>query len=290
MRFYATLILLLFSALVLAQDVEPPWLLEARAERLVEMRDFGEAIRLLRQAEQQAPNRAETHLALGLVFKAVNDFTIAEEYFLDSLELQFESDVERLVAQYELADIYAVQRKLAEYERTLASILQAEQIDPLLLVPAEPDVTLAAQGLNRFLILFRSPETEATNARSQLGELLVGLGRYPEAAEVLSIAVLHGFTTIIDRALHTDPLYVFDGVPDLWTRSETDDQVQEYLESRTLYHDMYYLAAAYYGEGNAYSLDLWRVLSEIDQTSAWGQRARRQLINPRQEPLLVPTR
>ncbi len=290
MRFVPTLVLLLFSSLLPAQEVEPAWLLEARAERLTERRDFAGAIRLLRQAEQIAPSRGETQLALGRVFKAINDFPIAEDHLVEALALGFESDVDRTLALYDLADIYRTRRDLGQFERTLLSIVELEVVDSDLVVPSGPDELLSDRGLNRFLVLFRTPETSATEARSQLGELYVGLGRYAEAAETLSIAVLHGFTTIIERSRAVDPTYEFIDVATLISRFGEDPQISRYLESGRLYHDLYYLAAAYFGLGDSTSIDLWTLVQEVGDATEWGARARRQVASPRLEPLLIPTR
>ncbi|MFW6292967.1 MAG: hypothetical protein ACOC7V_11690, partial [Spirochaetota bacterium] len=144
--------------------------------------------------------------------------------------------------------------------------------------------------LDRLLVLYRLPESGATRARGMLAELLVGLGRYGAAAEQAAIAVLQSLTTLVDVALDRDPTYEFATVAGLWERVGRYPEVERYLETSELPHDLYYLGAAYWGEGDTTALDLWRTLTLIDAGGRWGERAARQLEDPRVEPLIVPAR
>lgn len=285
----SVILLLVLVSLVAYAQAEPPWLLVERAEQLVENREFGLAIQTLRTAQQLDPDRGETLFALGRVYKSVGDFTVAEDYFEQSLSAPLEASFTSTLVRYELADIYDARRDIGSLEDTLMDIVSADIPNEDQLLPLNPVATLKDQGLDRFLVLYRLTETAATEARSRLGRLLVGLGRYAAAGDVLSISVLQQLTTLVDHAIRSDPLYEFTRTTDLFARVADDAVVQTFLAESFLFEDIYYLAASYWGEGEEFALDLWDLLAQLDP-GMWGQRALRQLREPRLEPLLVPTR
>lgn len=275
-----------------SQETEPAWLVAERAERLMVEREFGLAIQSFRQALQLSPNDPDVLFGLGRAYKAIGDQGVALDYFDRALEHRSAFDVAAtaLVVGYERADVYRTRRDFARYEAELFDIVARDPVPEEALLPDDLHLVLESRGLDRLLVLYRLPESGATRARGMLAELLVGLGRYAGAAEQASIAVLQSFTTLIDAALERDPTYEFTTVPDLWERVERYPEVERYLETTELPHDLYYLGAAFQGEGNPTAFEVWRTLATIDADGRWGARAGRQLDNPRVEPLIVPGR
>ena len=275
-----------------AQNGEPAWLVVKRAERLMDAGEFGLAIRSFRLALDLSPNDPDALYGLGRAYKAINDLVVAEDYLSRALGRRdaFAVPETALLVRYELADIHRTRRDFARYEQELAAIVAADPIPDDALIPDDPHRVLREQGLDRFLVLYRLPESGSTDARSRLAELLVGFGRYDVAAMHASVAVLQSFTTLIDAARDRDPTYEFSTIVGLMERADSYPEAREYLERSTLYHDLYYLAAALWAETRDGALPVWRLLARIDPEGQWGVRAARQLERPRVEPLLVPRR
>ncbi|MFW6289003.1 MAG: tetratricopeptide repeat protein, partial [Spirochaetota bacterium] len=289
MRFFRALVILLLLvgrvSSVAAQTPEPAWLTIERAEQLLEAGEFGLAIRSFRTALELSANDPRALFGLARAYKAAGDFPVAEDYLGRALRYRERFDVPEyaLLVRYERADLYRTQRDFVRYEEELVSIVGEDPIPEDALIPDNLHLVLLEQGIDRMLVLYRLGESGSTDARGRLAELLVGLGRYDAAAEQGAVAILQAFTTIIDAARHRDPIYEFTTTEDLFRRSRDYPEVIDYLDRSTLFHDLYYTAAAYWGEGRGRALDLWRLLSAIDTDGSWGARARRQLDSPRTE-------
>lgn len=286
------LLLALAATGAVSQETEPPWLVIERAERLMIGREFGLAIQSFRQALQLSPENPQALFGLGRAYKAVGDPVVAEEYFARALARRaaFEVPATALLVRYERADVYRTRRDFGTYERELFAIIEEDPIPEDAILPEDVRVVIARRGLDRLLVLYRLEESGATRARGMLAEHLVGLGRYDGAAEQAAIAVLQAFTTLIDAVRHRDPTYEFETVDDLWARARRLPEADEYLATSNLYHDLYFLAAAFWGEGERAAFDLWRTLAVLDPDRRWGERAARQLADPQPEPLLIPMR
>ena len=291
-RVLVSLLLLLGAAAALvAQPVEPAWLVTERGGRFLSSGEFGLAIRSYRLALELAPNDAAALYGLGRAYKAIGDLAVAEDYLERALVYResFAVPGTELLVRYERADIHRIRRDFSRYEEELFTIVAEDPI-PDEALPDSVQRVLSDQGLDRLLVLYRLAESGSTRARGALAELLVGLGRYNTAAEHASVAVLQTMTTLIDAVRRRDPTYEFVTVVDLVARGRHYPEVVAYLERTSLFHDLYFLAAAFWGERNIRAIALWQTLALIDPDGGWGERAGRQTANPRIEPLLVPTR
>lgn len=296
MRFFRALVILLLLVgrvvSLAAQTPEPSWLTVKRAERLMEAGEFGIAIQSFRTALNLSTNDPVALFGLARAYKAIGDLSVAEDYLAQALRHRerFEVPEYALLVRYERADLYRTRRDFVRYEEELFTIIAEDAIPEDALIPDDLSRVLLDQSLDRMLVLYRLGESGATDARSQLAELLVGLGRYDAAAEQGAVAILQAFTTIIDAARRRDPTYEFSTSEALLRRARDYPEVVDYLERSSLFHDLYFTAAAYWGEGREPAMDLWRLLATFDTDGPWGARARRQMANPRTEPLVVPTR
>ncbi len=279
---------LLLATPMVAQSSEPAWLTIERAERAAVAGDFGRAIQLYRRALTLEPGSPEAEFGLARAFTAVNDYPVAEVHFRNALAAQSRLRVPDTAFEihYGLADLYRVQRRFADYENELKAILA--------LAP-EPEITpstlrrvLTDQGLDRLLVLYRLPEDGTTRARDELAELLVGLGRYEGAIEQALVAVVQQLSTVINGILNQDPDFVYDRIDRAVAAAHSVRPVQGYLQTSTLDKDLYYLAAALFGQGAEESaLETWRVVAGLPGSGAWARRASIQLEDPEPEPLIV---
>ena len=287
------LILLLFGGLsvLTAQQPRPAWLEVARAEHLMDRMEYGLAIQTLRSALAVAPDDPHALAALGRAYRAVGDFDVASEYFTFALEHHeaFTGRGDRLMVRYELASIHRERADYSRYEHELSAIVREDPIPDGRAIP-NGHQAIRDVGIDRFLVLYRLPESGSTAARGMLAELLVGLGRYRAAADHATFAVLQSMTTVIDAAIRRDPTFQFTTIADLMRRVRRYPEVQSYLRDSRLDQDLYHLAAALWGEQDRGALSVWQALATIDPGGEWGARAVRQLADPQLEPLLVPLR
>ena len=292
MRIHVLWLILLVSALprlLPAQQTGSAWLEVARAERLMDRSEYGLAIQTLRSALAVSPNDPHALFSLGRAYRAVGDLDVAVDYLARALEHsdRFVVHDERLLVRYELAAIHSARRDLARYQHELLAILADDPVPDDRAIPNVERV-LAGQGIDRFLVLYRLSESGSTAARGMLAELFVGLGQYRAAAQHASLAVLQTMTTVIEAAIIRDPTYEFSTIPDLVGRIGRYPEIQSYLRGSRLNTDLYYLAAAFWGEQQHVARSLWELLAAIDPDGEFGARAVRQLVDPRTEPLLVP--
>ncbi len=288
-----------------AQD-EPAWLLVERAELSIERGELGNAIRLLRRSIDRDSQNPLAHLLLGQAYAATGvpgDLTIALDYLDRALELRsrFLAPGRALLVRYEKAAIYWTQRDLARYEAELRAILAESPIPDEILVPPNMVRGFADEGIDGMLVLYRVPIDGATRARGMLAEFLVGLGQYAEAGEQAGIAVIQSLTAVIDGVRERDPLYQFRTVEDLLRKAAEYPESARFVRETDLFHDIYYLAAAFYAGGNERAaFDLWALLATTPEANQrglqslggtdWQTRSAVQLEDPATEPPLVPRR
>ncbi len=292
MKTVAVVLLSFFLLPVAAQQQdEPAWVLVERAERQIRAGQFGAAIRELRRSLALQPQNAEALFAMGRAYAAVADYSIALDYLSQALEHRdsFSAPELALSVHYERAGIYYTRRELARYRDELLMILEQSEPEESFL-PERITPVFRREGLDRVLVLYRVPENGGTRARGMLGELLVGLGQYAAAGEQLALSVIQQLTTVVDAVRAKDPLYEYTTVMTLLADAASVEHISDYLGRSSLFHDLYYLAASYWGEGDQFALALWRMLSQLPGSGLWGERAGRQAADPQLEPLLVPTR
>ncbi len=276
-----------------AQQVAPAWLLVARADRLIESSEIGLAIRTLRQALELEPNSPEANFALGRAYAATGipgDIAVAHEYFARALEHRdrFTVPDRATLVRYARSDLYRLTRDFARYEQELLRILNEAPLPDDVLLPANPGRQIAAQGLDRTMILYRANEDGATDARGRLAALFVGLGRYEDAAAAAAIAVVQGITTLVDGVLARDALFEYSTFEALLDHARRYEETRRYIEQTTLFRDLYYLAAAWLGGGEHAAAALWQRIAAIPEAGTFATRAAVQARDPQPEPLLVP--
>jgi tetratricopeptide (TPR) repeat protein len=303
------LFFILPAVVVASQSAEldaPAWVLVERAEQAMQAGDIGRAIRLLRSSLEQQSDNPLAQLMLGRAYAKTGirgDLDVALDYYrraLDNRE-RFVAPERAILVRYEIASVYKNRRELADYEQELTRIIEEVPLPDDVVLPRDILEAFAAEGLDEMLVLYRIPEDGATRARGMLAELLVGLGRYTEAGELAAIAVLQSLTTIVEAMLDENPLYRFQTVRSLLESARSYPAIDRYIGGTTLFHDLFYLAASYFAEGNKpVAFSLWEFLAETPEANVlgaaapaggqWQTRARLRLEQPEREPLLVPLR
>ena len=276
--------------------MDPAWLRIARADKLSDDGAYGLAMQLYRGALALEPANPEALFGLAKAFKAVGDYPIAEEYLQETLAAADRLFVPAMLYEvnYELADLFRVQRRFSDYQETLFRVIALADAGPVaprtITVPGGTlQNAFLDSGLDRLLLLYRLEEDGAIRARGELCQLLVGLGRYDAAVEYGLVAVVQQLSTLIEAVMARDPTYVYQSVRRALGAGETYPETREYLTATTLYRNLYYLGSALYSGGAQQpALSVWSLLSALPRAERWADRARIQLGDPQQEPLLVP--
>jgi len=290
------MVFLLVAFAAAAQDVQPPWIIIAEADRHASEKAYGIAIRLYREALAQQPGNPEALYGLGRAFKSVGDYGEAEGYLLDAIESSARLEVadELYAIRYDLADLYHTRRDFARYEIILTEIVESSNAEPVRPGTVRPDrlalrSSFLTAGLDRTLVLYRLPEDGGTLARGELCEFLGGLGRYANAVDFGLVAVLQRMTTLVEALMDRDPSFEFTGVRDALLAAPLYPETRSYISEGNIYRDLYCLGSAAWSDGQREAaLSLWRLVSELDEGGNYGVRARMQLADPQSEPLLIP--
>ena len=134
--------------------------------------------------------------------------------------------------------------------------------------------TLATQGFDRFMSLYRVQETFAISAYSGLGLLYLEAGR-PLAVIYLAAAVNAVLTREI-AAIRIDlPGYSYNGLQDLVAKIMADKDRARFAADSELWRDIVSLGEALAATGNRETAkELWSVMASIPgMVDPWGKRA-----------------
>jgi hypothetical protein len=270
-----------------AQLREPLWVVLERAGRLELEGDLGRAMQLYLRVLEQDRDNAEATLGLARLFRDSGDPDVAATYFDDALARRdnFEVSANRVVVRYERASFFHDRLEYAAYERELQAIVAEDETEVDL--PDSLLRVLTENGLDDTLVLYRGTENSATAARGLLTSLLVQLGRYDEAAEYGLRAIVEQVTTIVDAILERDPFFQFSTLDEALQAARQYPETRGYLKNARLFEDLYYTAAALYGEQRSPYRTIWQLVAGQPEAGSWAGRAARQLADPQTEPLLV---
>ncbi len=291
-----------------AEDA-PAWLLRSwgRASRLD--RDLTNAFLLLTRSLEKDPNNPETLTELALTYSASNDFFQAREHLQRALEnraLLSSPDLEFLIL-YRLADIYEQNNlegsSVLDYERILLEVTSRDSqfsssedfeanlrrsIREVLLTPGRSGAT----SLDRMITLYRLEDSFSLRAHILLGEFYVHSGRYNEALEHLTFAVIKMYSLVIEKIRENDPLYAFQSSADLFERIQRNNNWVSYLRDSMFPKALYYLGAAAFGFQSAPQIysGIWRTVQMIPFEHSYELRSAAMLRNPRREEILYGSR
>jgi tetratricopeptide (TPR) repeat protein len=322
-RLLLAVILFLASAVIIGQEVvpditssapdelgdavrdAPAWLLRNRGRAARLDRNLPDAFLLLTRSLEKDPNNPETLTELALSYAASNDFHQALEHLnkaLDNRAMLSSPDLLYTIL-YQLADIYRQNRSsptyVIDYERILTEITandEAFSTDENFqrnLRASIRDVLLATSrdgtSLDRMVTLYRLEDSFSLRAHVLLGEFYVHSGRYDEALEHLTFAVLKMYSLVIEKLREEDPLYAFQDSRSFFRLLARNEDWLEYLREAGFPKALYYLGAAIYGyqEGQpAVYRNIWQTVIDIPFENDFARRAASMLENPRREEIL----
>ncbi|MDR1788244.1 MAG: hypothetical protein LBR16_07335 [Treponema sp.] len=210
----------------------------------------------------------------------------------------FEAPGFRTEVLYKIAEMRRLQKKYAEMERALLDILSrgGEGDTPLdELWEAESNTRTRramaqilgrADGLGRFLSLYRYGNTSAERAHRALGFFYYESGRYMPgpALEHLMFSFLIQSTVVIDEIKRRQYDYEFSTLEDMMTRLRRIPAALDYLDKNEYYRVLYCLGCAFFGADNpAGARQFWAFLAAEPLAGQWQPAAARQLASPQIE-------
>jgi len=191
---------------------------------------------------------------------------------------------------YRMADIYYQQQEYQKMEEILSDLLTRDRLwsdESESFLRTSMDRTLAQQGLDRFLLLYRYDYTLSEKAHRQLGFYYYATGRHLKARNHLVFAFLIQTTTLINELKRLDFDYTYTGYQALLSAAEGRALLRDYLRLTDAYRTAYYLGAALFATGErSPAAEIWKALTTQAAAGEWRDRSGRQLAAPAVEPIV----
>jgi hypothetical protein len=239
---------------------------------------IGDSMKALRKASADLQRYPEAEFGIGRIYLAEGESRLAELQILracdmgDSLELP-----EDRYAMFEvLAGIYKAEGDSKDYEETLRRIADSSE-----LFAVKDDYyrnamerTLATQGVDKFMTLYRVEADYATAAYSELGSLYLEAGR-PLAVIYLAAAVDAVLTREIGEIKADEPDYAYKSLADLVARIDASQAMSRYASDSGLWRDMVRLGEALAEAGDRDTArELWSAVEAgPGRADPWQRRA-----------------
>ncbi len=268
------------------------WLLFEQGKKKYRDGEYGEAMRLFREARKERGAFPEVEYWIGALFEVEAELALAEQQYKRAYNLrnQFYIPEEQYSVLYTLADLYDKRKEYKQFEDTL---LQIVADDRSFSSPQQRRIrnammeTLKRDGFDKLLILYRLQTGFALNAHGRLGVYYYRTGRYGRAAEHLLFSVVSIFSKCIEELRIIDPDYKFENGDECLQKILRDKKLNRYVTTSELFRYLYYLAGSLYAESEFDVFNnLMALVSEYSTATVWQQRARRQLAGPFLEPLM----
>jgi len=276
-----------------ATSSEPGWVLYQKGLAQLREREFGQALRLFREAIGKDAPYPEATAGLGMVYEAESSLDLAVRRYKEALEAGkfFRIPESRIEIMYSLARVYEKQGRLKEYSDTLESIASEQpeyteqKFDTL---RSGMRRTILTDGLNRLVTLYRLEGETSLQANSLLGIQYVRTGNYTPALENMTFACLKILSTLVREIRREEPEYQFQDARTLFADAFSRDTLRAYVGETNLFENLYYLAAAVYGEDPESTTwrEIWTLVRDSPESGAWASRAASRLASPRLEPLI----
>jgi tetratricopeptide (TPR) repeat protein len=291
------ILLSFFTALLLpAQGAEnppaPAWFVYEKGRESFRNGDFGEALKAVKHLTENFGEIPEAHFLQARIYEQEGEYALSEKFYKRALELRRRLYVleDRYSILYHLADIHHLQKRYRDYEGTLLEILQDHEIFAAPRFSRLRDSlikTLANDGFNGMVVLYRVPHGFAQRAHREIGVLYCRTGRTYQAVLHLALATLSVISSLAEELKTHDPDYSFTTLTDALEKSAKRPYLQEFIRDTELYKSLYFLASSLYSHGNASeAAALWKVVNEY-AGGEWKILSRNQLISPKPEPLIV---
>jgi tetratricopeptide (TPR) repeat protein len=271
------------------------WLLYEQGNAAIARKEFGEALRLYKDAVAAAGVFPEAELAIGDVYLEEGEFDLAKSQYEKAYNQRkaFFIDDSKYDVLYKLAHLYEGQElyKLME-DRLLAIVADDKHFAETaqLRLRTQVEKNYFERGIDHVLVLYSFKDAFAADAHSKLGWFYYRTGRYSQSISHLLYSVLNRSAQINNFLQERDVDSHVSGLHDLISEVEKSRELSEYAHSIELYKDLYYLASATFAAGyRQNSLGLWKLLSSSPSAGQFQSLSLKQLKSPWIEPLIGVT-
>ena len=228
-------------------------------------------------------NYPEAEYWLGEVYRMEGEFGIALNQYQKAYEqraLLENPDFGREIL-YKMAEIRQLRREYAEMTKILEDILKTDSLWSRESFNRSNMLTsLATNGVNRFLLLFRHNESSVEKAHRIMGFYYYNNGRHERAAENLLFAFLIQNSVILEAMLNAQYNYTFTSLSDLMKDISKRRDILAYLDEVEYFKTIFFLANSLFGVNRrGVARELWVFLRD-NASGEWRGRAVSQLGNP----------
>ena len=206
---------------------------------------------------------------------------------------------DRIAVKYRLAEIYEIENRYAEMEKTLLGIVSdqpaysqppAERLRNALLN------SYLSRGLDQTLRLYRIENSAfALKAHAKLGWFYYRTGRFQPASMLHSLIALDiVIAESVQELRLVKPTYEFTTLKDFLEETLQRENIRQFLAESEMFSIAYHLAAASRPAGYpARASEIWSLLGglQVDRAilSSFGELSRRQLRSPWVDPYINPS-
>lgn len=235
--------------------------------------EIGDSLDRLLEAAAALRSYPEAEYWIGRVYLVEGELRLAELQFKRAYDMRESLEIpeDRFVILEALAGIYRDQARWRDYEETLGEIVDAA---PLFaenedFLRGAMERSLAEEGFDKFMILYRVDLGASLAATVELGEHYLRNGR-PQALIHLAAGANGMLTRIIGHLKEEDPSFVYRNLPTMLERIEADRELSRYAEEVGLFRALYYLGEALVAQGYRDSArGIWRALARKSAQAPW---------------------
>ncbi|OHE62598.1 MAG: hypothetical protein A2Z99_05120, partial [Treponema sp. GWB1_62_6] len=209
----------------------------------------------------------EAEYWIGEAYRAEGESAIALKQYQKAYALRdlLEVHDEGRDILYKIAELQAERLEYPAMEASLLEILKEDILwtsGSSAFIRDAMSRTLADEGLDRFLLLYRYSSPWALRAHRDLGLYFYRSGRHDRAAAHLTFAFLIQVTVLIDEIKRSESEWKATTLPDILDRAEKRESAVEYLADTGFYRTVYYFGASLYAVGRGKSaIELWRAVA-----------------------------
>ncbi len=271
-------------------ETPPAWLLIEQGKAAYEMRDFGLAFRLFREALDRTQPLPEAHMWLAVLYEEEGEYELAERHYLEALsderDLYILEDAQLI--RYRLSALYEISRQYGKYESMLREITDSDELTIEKIALRNAMIrNLKEAGIDKVLELYRLDIPMYRRAYADLGVFYYKTGRYGESVENLTLAVLDIFSSCIEDVMEHDPSFAYKGVRPFLQMCMEDEKIVGFLERSDFFEYFYYLGCALYAEGELlHAGEIWQLVTSYAPDGQWRRKASEQLRRPYIEPII----
>jgi tetratricopeptide (TPR) repeat protein len=279
-----------------AESPNVVWLLYEQGNAAVSQHEYGKALQLYKSAIEGAGNFPEAEAALGDVYLAEGETTLAQKQYQKAYDLKkafYIPDMQYAI-MYKLANVLELQQQYKQMEDWLLKIVADDkrfQETATQRLRTQLERNFFDKGLDRVLFLYSFEDSFAAEAHSRLGVFYYRTGRYSQSVSQLLYASVYRLSRLEKARKERDAEFEFSNLTELLTSVDSSEDLRAYAIGTGIYRDLYYLAGSTFALGfPRHSANLWKAIAGASAAGRFKDLAIRQLKKPFMEPLLTISR